>query len=205
MCNISISLPPLISGYKLGCSLNQDQPSDFTSVSLEDVAQSLDQESLDNMEEENDIDRYDGDNNRPTKPNRYETKKRPIYPNRYENDNDQSYPNRYQNDNDQSYPDRYQNDNKQSSHNRYPNDNKQSYPNRYQNGNKQSQPNRYENNDRPAYPERPNIYKDKHIYDAFNYDSDSSRGELRPAHRPFINNGPAIVDRDYISKPNRYI
>ena len=133
------------SGYRLGCFQPSDRPSDFTSVSLEDVAQSLDQESLDNLEENNNsIDR--NDNNR-----------RPANTNRLQNDNRPSYPNRYG------------------------------------------------SNERPAYPERPNIYKDKHIYDAFNYDADSSREHLRPAHRPFHNNGPALVDKNYVSQPNRSV
>ena len=122
------------SGYKLGCP-HSARPSDFTSVSLEDleeVAQSLDEESLENLDQKNyNIDR-DG-NKSPSS----------------------------------SYPDRY-------------------------------------NSDKwPSYPERPNIYKDKHIFDAFNYNSDSSRGQLRPAHRPFHDNGPAIIDKEYVSRPNR--
>ena len=117
------------SGYKLGCFPQTDRPSDFTSVSLEDVAQSLDEESLENLDEkkQNNIDR----------------------------------------------------DGNKSPHSSY-------------------------NSDRwPSNPERPNIYKDKHIYEAFNYNSDSGRGQLRPAHRPFHNNGPAIIDKEYVSRPNR--
>ena len=117
------------SGYKLGCLRHSDRPSDFTSVSLEDVAQSLDEESLENLDEkkQNNIDR----------------------------------------------------DGNKSPHSSY-------------------------NSDRwPSYPERPNVYKDKHIFDAFNYNSDSSRGQLRPAHRPFNDNGPAIIDKDYVSRPSR--
>ena len=121
------------SGYRLGCLSQSDRPSDFTSVSLEDVAQSLDQESLENLDEkkQNNIDR---NGNRPPS---------------------------------SSYSDRYSNDK------------------------------------RPSYPSRPNVYKDKHIFDAFNYNSDSSRGQLRPAHRPFHDNGPAIIDKEYVSRPNR--
>ena len=72
----------------------------------------------------------------------------------------------------------------------------------------------YNTNRRPVtkwkpepYPSRPNIYEDKNIYDAFNYEaSDERRGEQdRPlaAHRPFDNNGPPIVDRNYYSRPPR--
>ena len=57
------------------------------------------------------------------------------------------------------------------------------------------------------YPSRPNIYNDKNIYEAFNSEgSDERRGEHdRPmaAHRPFDDNGPPIVDRNYYSRPPR--
>ena len=130
------------SGYKLGCLPHSARPSDFTSVSLEDleeVAQSLDEESLENLDQKkHNIDR---NGNKPPSSSS------------------------------SSYPDRYNSD-------KWPS--------------------------RPSYPERPSIYKDKHIFDAFNYNSDSSRGQLRPAHRPFHDNGPAIIDKEYVSRPNRY-
>ena len=55
---------------------------------------------------------------------------------------------------------------------------------------------------RPAYNEenenkynnRPHIYSDEKLYDAFEYEKDKTRGSLRPAHRPFIDDGPAIVE-----------
>ena len=38
------------------------------------------------------------------------------------------------------------------------------------------------------------VYGDDDLYEAWQYDGDSSRrGSLRPAHRPFHNNGPALV------------
>ena len=52
---------------------------------------------------------------------------------------------------------------------------------------------------RPTYNEdkytnRPHVYSDEKLYDAFEYQKDTTRGSLRPAHRPFIDNGPAIVE-----------
>ena len=46
------------------------------------------------------------------------------------------------------------------------------------------------------YPTRPYVYNDEKLYDAFDYEGDSGRGSLRPAHRPFIDNGPAIVEEE---------
>ena len=40
----------------------------------------------------------------------------------------------------------------------------------------------------------PHVYSDENLYDAFEYDKDTVRGNLKPAHRPFQNNGPAIVE-----------
>ena len=62
---------------------------------------------------------------------------------------------------------------------------------------------------RPEYPSRPNIYQDKNIYHAWNYDSGTRDYSSHPrppaeaAHRPFDNNGPPIVDKSYVSRPNR--
>ena len=53
------------------------------------------------------------------------------------------------------------------------------------------------------YPTRPYVYSDEKLYDAFDYDGDNVRGSLRPAHRPFIDNGPAIVEEEEIH--DRYI
>merc|ERR1719474_1087665 len=52
----------------------------------------------------------------------------------------------------------------------------------------------------------PHVYSDENLYDAFEYDKDTVRGSLKPAHRPFQNNGPAIVEDevDHNSKQDGY-
>ena len=64
-------------------------------------------------------------------------------------------------------------------------------------------------NRRPSYPQtsrpRPdahkesNIYDDKYLYEAFGYQHESERD--RPSHRPFNDNGPPIIDKNYHSRP----
>jgi len=118
------------SGYRLGCGVFKDKPSDFSEVALEDIAVSLDNESLQTLDEsaENNVDRYGVSVS-------YKDK-RPDY-----------------------YDDPEKNYNEVS---------------------------------------RPHIYSDDKLYDAFEYEKDQSRGSLRPAHRPFAGNGPAIVEEENI-------
>ena len=50
---------------------------------------------------------------------------------------------------------------------------------------------------RPDYhqfKDQNNAYNDEDLYDAFNYGDYSI--SVRPSHRPFNNNGPAIIDRN---------
>ena len=62
-------------------------------------------------------------------------------------------------------------------------------------------------NRRPSYSQRPrpdshkdsNVYEDKYLYEAFGYQHDSERD--RPSHRPFNNNGPTIIDKNYRPRP----
>ena len=58
---------------------------------------------------------------------------------------------------------------------------------------KDKRPTYYEDNEN-KYNNRPHVYSDENLYDAFEYEKDTTRGSLRPAHRPFIDNGPAIVE-----------
>ena len=59
---------------------------------------------------------------------------------------------------------------------------------------KDKRPAAYYDDSESKYPNRPHIYSDEKLYDAFEYDKDTSRGHLRPAHRPFIDNGPPVVE-----------
>jgi len=54
----------------------------------------------------------------------------------------------------------------------------------------------YNDDNENQYTTRPHVYSDEKLYDAFEYEEDttSTRGSLRPAHRPFKDNGPAIVE-----------
>jgi hypothetical protein len=52
----------------------------------------------------------------------------------------------------------------------------------------------YNEENENKYINRPQVYSDEKLYDAFEYEKDTTRGSLRPAHRPFIDNGPAIVE-----------
>ena len=112
----------IFSGYRLGCGIFNDKPADLSGVSLEDIAVSLDNESLQNLDEsaEENVDRYGIS---------YKDK-RPAYTVDDEN----------------------------------------------------------------KYNNRPHFYSDENLYDAFEYEKDTTRGSLRPAHRPFIDNSPTIVE-----------
>ena len=52
----------------------------------------------------------------------------------------------------------------------------------------------YNEDTESKYTKRPHVYSDENLYDAFEYEKDTTRGSLRPAHRPFVDNGPAIVE-----------
>ena len=119
---VYLNISHIISGYRLGCGIFNDKPADLSGVSLEDIAESLDNESLQTLDEssEDNVDRYGI-----------------------------------------SYKDKW------PAHNE---DNENKYNN------------------------RPHVYSDDKLYDAFEYEKDTTRGSLRPAHRPFIDNGPAIVE-----------
>ena len=52
----------------------------------------------------------------------------------------------------------------------------------------------YNEDNEKRYTNRPQVYSDDKLYDAFEYVKDTKRGSLRPAHRPFIDNGPPIVE-----------
>ena len=110
----------ILSGYRLGCGILNDKPADLSGVSLEDIAVSLDNESLHNLDEpaEDNVDRYGISYKRPS----------------YNEDNENKY------------------------------------------------------------NSRPHVYSHENLYDAFEYEKDTTRGSLRPAHRPFIDNGPTIVE-----------
>ena len=58
---------------------------------------------------------------------------------------------------------------------------------------KDKRPAYYEDNEK-KYTNRPHVYSDDKLYDAFEYETDTTRGSLRPAHRPFVDNGPAIFE-----------